>query len=340
MALLPELLPTTGTQTGALERGVQISPARDVIIDCDPGMDDATALMLAIRSGALNVRAITCATGNLLSDRCAQNTCRVLDVLRAGDIPVSAGALQPLVRQYAVDPFSHGSDGLADIGLPASSRVLDPRFAPDVIIDVAQQYPGISVLATAPLTNVALALMKAPGLTELISHIYFIGGNYGFNECSQLYGTGTTPQSEWNVLVDPEAVRLVFRSGIPLTAIGVDVWTREEMNLSEAELEQLASSDRPEARAVAGFVGFVKGRGYGSYCAYIDATAVALLLNPTMFSTREVGVDVETVSPLTLGMTVVERRVHHAWTDLPRINAAYDADFSSFREFVVETLSA
>jgi purine nucleosidase/pyrimidine-specific ribonucleoside hydrolase len=78
--------------------------------------------------------------------------------------------------------------------------------------------------------------------------------------------------------------------------------------------------------------------GYGRYCAYIDATAVALLLNPTMLSTREVGVDVETVSPLTLGMTVVERRVHHAWTNLPRINVAYDADFSAFREFIVETL--
>jgi purine nucleosidase/pyrimidine-specific ribonucleoside hydrolase len=317
-----------------------MSPVTDVIIDCDPGIDDASALMLAIRSGALNVRAITCVTGNLLADRCAQNACRVLDILRAGEIPVSVGALQPLVRQYAVDPFSHGSDGLADIGISSSSRQLDPRFAPDTIIEVAEQYPGISVLATAPLTNIALALMKAPRLVDLISHIYFIGGNYGFNECSQLYGTGTTPQSEWNVLVDPEATRLVFRSGIPLTAIGVDVWTREEMNLSDAELERLASSDRVEARTLAGFVGFVQGRGYGRYCAYIDATAIALLLNPTMFSTREVGVDVETVSPLTLGMTVVERRVHHAWTHLPRISVAYDADFSSFREFVVETLSA
>ncbi len=317
-----------------------MSYVTDVIIDCDPGMDDACALMLAIRSGALNVRAVTCATGNLLADRCAQNACRVLDVLRAGEIPVSAGALQPLVRQHAVDPFSHGSDGLGDIGIPSSTRPLDPRFAADTVIEVAQQHPGISLLATAPLTNVALALIKAPKIAELIGHIYFIGGNYGFNECSQLYGTGTTPQSEWNVLVDPEAARLVFRSGIPLTAIGVDVWTREEMNLSEAELERLASSDRPEARTVAGFVDFVQGRGYGRYCAYIDAAAVALLLNPTVFLTRDVGVDVETVSPLTLGMTVVERRVHHAWTDLPRINVAYDADFSSFREFVVETLCA
>jgi len=317
-----------------------MSHVSDVIIDCDPGIDDASALMLAVRSGALNVRAITCATGNLLADRCAQNACRVLDVLRAEEIPVSAGALQPLVRQYAVDPFSHGSDGLGEIGIPASRRPLDPRFAPDAIIEVARQYPGITVLATAPLTNLALALMKAPDLVDMIGHIYFIGGNYGFNECSQLYGTGTTPQSEWNVLVDPEATRLVFCSGIPLTAIGVDVWTREEMNFSEAELERLVRSERPEAQAIAGFVGFVERRGYGRYCAYIDATAVALLLNPTMFSTREVGVDVETVSPLTLGMTVVERRVHHAWTDLPRINAAYDADFSSFREFLVDTLSA
>ena len=256
----------------------------------------------------------------------------------AGEIPVATGALQPLTRQYAVDPFSHGTDGLGDIGLPASTRALDPRFAPDLIIEIVREHPGITLLATAPLTNIALALIKAPSLAELIGEIYCIGGNFGFHECSQLYGTGTTPLSEWNVLVDPEAARLVFRSGIPLTAIGVDVWTRDEMNLTDAELETLSSSARPEARAVAGFVGFVGRRGYGRYCAYIDCTAVAASLDPTFLSTREIGVDVETASPLTLGMTVVERRVHHAWKDLPRINAAYDADFARFRQLIVEVL--
>jgi inosine-uridine nucleoside N-ribohydrolase len=317
-----------------------VTGSTDVMFDCDPGIDDAGALMFALRSGRLNVRAISCATGNLAADRSAQNACRILDVTRAGEIPVAVGARQPIVRQHATDPFSHGADGLGDIGLPASTRGLDPRFAPDLLIETARRHPGIVLLATAPLTNIALALLKAPDLGEVISQIIFIGGNFGFHESCQIRGTGTTPLSEWNVVVDPEATRFIFRSGIPVTALGVDIWARDEINLSERELQKLWGSGRPEARAVAGFIKFVERRGYGRYCAYIDSVAVALLLDPSLFSLRRVPVDVETVSPLTLGMTIVDRRAHHAWTDLPQINAAYDADFSKVRELFVEALSS
>jgi inosine-uridine nucleoside N-ribohydrolase len=310
----------------------------DVIIDCDPGIDDAAAIMLAARSGALNIRAITCATGNMVATRSAQNACRVLDLLNAPGIPVAVGSGRPLVREHASDPFSHGTDGLGDLGLPASNRALDNRFGPDLLIEAARKNPGIVLLATAPLTNVALGLLKAPDLRDLLSRIVFIGGNFGFHECSQLHGTGTTPLSEWNVMVDPEAARLVFRSGIPMTVIGVDVWSRDEFNLTDAELKTLTRSARPEAQAVAGFVSFVEGRGYSRYCAYIDAAAVAIVLEPAAIMTRQVGVDVETVSPLTLGMTVVERRAHHAWTDLPRVEAAYDANFPVLRSLIVDTL--
>jgi inosine-uridine nucleoside N-ribohydrolase len=316
-----------------------MSGSTDVMFDCDPGIDDAAALMFALRSDRLNVRAVSCATGNLLADKSAQNACRILDLSGAGAIPVAIGARQPLVRQYATDPFSHGSDGLGDIGLPPSTRALDPRFAPDLLIETARRHPGIVLLATAPLTNVALALLKAPDLGELISQIIFIGGNFGFHECCQIHGTGTTPLSDWNVVVDPEATRSIFRSGIQVTALGVDVWTRDEINLSDSELQKLSGSGRPQAEAVAGFIRFVERRGYGRYCAYIDSMAVALLLDPLLFSTRRVPVDVETVSPLTLGMTVVDRRAHHAWADLPQIEVAYDAEFSKLRELFVEALS-
>ena len=100
------------------------------MIDCDPGIDDAAAIILALRSGAFNIRAITAATGNLVADRSAQNACRVLDLLGAGAVPVAVGARRPLVREHACDPFSHGADGLGDIGLPMSDRPLDPRFGP------------------------------------------------------------------------------------------------------------------------------------------------------------------------------------------------------------------
>jgi inosine-uridine nucleoside N-ribohydrolase len=311
----------------------------DILIDCDPGMDDAVAIMLALKSPGVRVHAITCATGNLLAQRCAENASKILDVLDAPPIPVAVGPAQPMVRAHAVDPFSHGADGLAETNLPLSSRPTDPRFAPDVIIETVDALPhSLTVIALAPLTNLALAMIKAPGIAERISQIYFIGGNYGFHECGQLFGTGTTPLSEWNVLVDPEAARIVFRSGVPLVAMGVDIWARPEMNLTDAELDLLRDSSKPEANLVARFVDFVQRRGYSRYSALIDALAVAVALDPTLVSTHEVGIDVETVSPLTLGMTVVERRVHHAWSELPRIRAAYDADFDRYREALVSAL--
>ncbi len=314
---------------------------KNILIDCDPGIDDATALMLAIKSADATVLAITCATGNLPADRSAENAGKILDLLAAPAIPLAVGPQHPLLRPHASDPFSHGPGGLGGISLPPSARPTDPRFAPDLIIDLATAHPHqLVIVATAPLTNLALAVTKAPKIADLISHVYFIGGNFGFNECAQLYGTGTTPLSEWNVIVDPEAARIVFHSGIPLTAIGVDVWTRPEMNLTNAELAQLKSSPRPEAQTVARFVDFVEHRGYGRYCAYIDALAVATALDPALIRTHQVRVDVETHSPLTLGMTVVERRVHHAWQNLPVIHAAYDADFDHYRALLVRTLTS
>src|SRR5581483_5034314 len=187
---------------------------KPVLIDCDPGVDDAVALIAALKSHELDVRAITAATGNVRADRSADNGFKILRVLGAPDIPVARGPLQPLIRPHASDPFSHGADGLADRGLPMSHRKLDQRFAADLIIDsIAQESDKLSVIATAPLTNLALAIIKNPDIVEKIEQVYFIGGNYGFNDYAQMYGTGTTPLSEWNVLVDPEAARIVFRSG-------------------------------------------------------------------------------------------------------------------------------
>src|SRR6266568_2788277 len=309
-----------------------------ILIDCDPGIDDAVALIAAVKSEDLEVEAITATTGNLRADHCAANVLKVLDLLDAPPIPVACGPLQPLVRPHAVDPLSHGSDGLGGRGLPPSERKLDSRFAADLIIDTVDQHGDLIIVATAPLTNLALAIIKRPDIAEKVGHVYFIGGNYGFNEYSQLYGTGTTPLSEWNVLVDPEAARVVFRSGVPITAMGVDVWTQPGMNLDDAEIEALARSDRPEARLVSHFEEFVEHRGYLRYCALIDALATIAALDPSIIRTHRVGVDVETSSPLTLGMTVVERRVYHGRTDLPHIDAAYDVDFACFKRTLLELI--
>jgi len=313
----------------------------DVLLDCDPGIDDATGMLFALKTAAIELRAITCPTGNLVASQCAANALKILDVMDAPDIPVAVGTEQPLVRRHAVDPFSHGGDGLGDTELPVSSRSIDKRFAPDLIIDTVAAYPdGLIVIATAPLTNLALALTKAPRIAGMIEHVYMIGGAYGFNEYAQLLGTGTTPLSEWNILVDPEAAQIVFRSGVPLTAMGVDVWTQPAMCFTDDELAELKAAGTPEAQLVARFVDFVESRGYGRYCAQIDSLAMVAALEPELLSIHEVGIGVETMSPLTLGMTVVERRLRHAWTDLPRIRAAYNVDFDRYRRVLVDALVA
>lgn len=310
-----------------------------VLIDCDPGMDDALALILALRSPEVQVEAITAATGNLPADRTSANVRRVLDLLDAPDIPVAQGPLAPLVRPYPRDPFSHGDDGLGDTRLPVSSRPLDPRPAPEVIIDTVRAHPGeVTIVATAPLTNLALAVQRAPDIVADVPRVVAIAGAYGFNEFAQLYATGGNPVSEWNVYVDPDAARIVFRSGLPITAIGVDVWGRPDLNFAPQHLAALAQADTRTSRFALAMIAFVESRAYQSYTVQIDAMAVAAVLDPTLLGTERLRVDVETSSPLTLGQTVVDRRRHHAWTDLPEIEAACSIEVGPYLDLLVGAL--
>jgi purine nucleosidase/pyrimidine-specific ribonucleoside hydrolase len=314
--------------------------AQRVLIDCDPGMDDAVALLLAIASDDLQIDAITAATGNLTADRTSENARKVLDLAGAGDIPVAQGPIRPLVRAYPRDPFSHGDDGLGGTNLPASRRALDRRSAPQAIIDVVRSHPGeVTIIATAPLTNVALALLQAADIAQHVNRLVAIAGAFGFNDYATRYATGDNPVSEWNVRVDPEAARIVFRSGMPILALGVDVWGRPTLNFSAAHIDRLRRSGTDAARFAATLAAYVEGRGYGTYTMHIDAMAVAAVLDPTLFRTERVRVDVETAGELTVGQTVVDRRVHHSWSHLPTIDAAFDVDAERYLELLVGSLA-
>ena len=311
-----------------------------VVVDCDPGMDDALALILALGSPELNVEAITCATGNFRADRSSINARRVLDLIGAPALPVAQGSLEPLAREWPRDPFSHGDDGLGNAGLPGTDRPLDPRFAPDVIVETVMAHPGeVTVIALAPMTNLALALRREPRVAANVSRIVATAGAFGFNEYAGLHATGDNPVSEWNVFVDPEAARVVFHAGAPVTAIGVDVWGRPEMNFRPPHLDALAAADTPAARFALRLVGFVEGRHYQSYTTLIDGLTVAAVVDPTLIQTERVRVDVETCSPLTLGQTVVDRRQYHQWPHLPEIDAARDADFERYLDRLVDALT-
>lgn len=303
---------------------------RRVLIDCDPGLDDAVALMFAIGSERLEVKGITTVSGNLQADRCSINARKILELIDAHGIPVARGMQTPLVRPYPRDPFSHGDDGLANQGLSDPSIAEDARFAPDMIVEYANRFSGdLTLLSLGPLTNVALALMRDPSLPKKLSELILIGGSYGLHTDSTLQATGDNPASEWNIYVDPEAARLVFNAGFKLTAIGLDVATHKSIALGPEQIAALEASHKKSAAFLRGVLTFVQSRGFHSSCALIDSVAVAAAVNPSVLTTQTFRVGIETQGELTRGQTIVDRRTHFQWTHLPLVNVAtkIDADF-------------
>jgi inosine-uridine nucleoside N-ribohydrolase len=324
--------PFTGPAWGA--------DVKNLLIDTDPGMDDALAIALAHRSAMLDVKAITAVTGNLPSDRTAANALKILDLLGAPDIPVAQGPLLPSAGDYPSDPFSHGSDGLAESHFPNSTRGLDDRSAAHLIVDVVNEHAGdITLCALGPLTNIAAALQLDPGLPAKVSELIIIGGSFGETPYAWSQATGDNPVSEWNIFVDPEAAQTVFRANFELLAVGLDIATHPDINFREHDLETLRASPAPEAALALRVVEFVGRRGYQSYCSLIDSVAVAVAIDRTLVEVTSLHCDVATEDRLTRGMTVVDRRAHHRWRDLPLITVARDLAFGRFLDLVTSELA-
>ena len=313
---------------------------KKVLIDCDPGIDDALALILALKCNRLQIEAITAVTGNLTADRCFSNIHKVLNFIGVDSIPTAQGPLKPLVRDFPSDPFSHGADGLGNTNLPEPALPPNRLYAPDLIVDTVNRHANdITIVATGPLTNIALAIMKDPDLPKKVNELIIIGGAFGFDRSAALNATGDNPVSEWNIYVDPEAARLVFHAGFKLVALGLDVATRSDVNFVDADIQRLQSSSDSKAKFALDLVAFSAGRGFQSYTCLIDSTAVAAAIDPSLFVTKRIHVDIETQSTLTRGQTVTDIRDNFRWTHLPAIDAAYDADFPAFRDLVVATLT-
>lgn len=312
---------------------------KNIIIDCDPGMDDSLAIILAAKSPLLSIKAITTVAGNYPVEITSQNALKTLELINAEAIPVAKGMSKPLVRELADDPFSHGADGQAENNLPDPKRVLHSTHAVDLIIETVKAHAGdIEIVALAPLTNIAMALKKAPEIKPMIKQITTIAGAFGLNKYATVNATGDTPQSEWNVYVDPEAANLVFQSGVKVQAIGLDVATHFDVNFGEQELALLRQSSNPEAAFLLQMVRFVTGRGFESYCVLIDSLAVAATIDPSLVSTLSARVGVETKGELAFGMAVMDTRHHHGWSQLPEIEVAYQANYQRFLEMVMESV--
>ena len=325
------------------------APVIPVLIDCDPGMDDALALIVALKTERLRVCAVTSVSGNLPAGRCYRNihtVLRLMGVPAAGadGLPTGCGAPQPLVRELAHDPFSHGADGLGETGLVPAPVPSVPRFGPDLLVEQARRHARdhdpLTVVTLGPLTNVALALQIEPRLPQLVRRLIVLGGAFGLQREAALHATGDNPVSEWNVYVDPEAARRVFHAGFDLTAVGLDVATHRGVLLTAVDQDRLRASGRPEARLARGMLDFVLQRGFPSYCVLIDSCAVAAAARPGLIETVSLRCGVETAGELTRGQTVTDVRRNFRWRRLPEIKAARDADFPALRAFILDALCA
>ena len=310
---------------------------KKIILDCDPGMDDSMAIVMAAKAPGLKLMAVTTVNGNYPADITCINARKVLEMLGREDIPVAKGMERPMVRNAPKDPFTHGKDGQAENFLPDPKMPLDSRHAVDLLIDLIKENPGeITVIATGPMSNIAMAITKAPEIKSMIKEIIAISGAFGLNEYAFLNATGDTPQSEWNVYVDPEASKIVYESGIPMTALGLDVATHFDVDFTEEEIKSLEDSEKKEAGFLRQAIHFNGNRGFDAYCTVIDCMAVAYAIDPSLVQTMKTRVGVETKDGLTLGMTVVDRRHHHVWENLPIIEIGCDVDYERFLKLVLE----
>jgi purine nucleosidase len=277
---------------------------RKIIIDTDPGQDDAAAIMLALGSpDELEVLGITAVAGNVPVALTSRNVRIVCELCNRRDVKVFAGADRPLVRQLVTAEHVHGKTGLDGPELDEPTMPLQPQHAVDFIIEtLLAEEPGTVTLCTlGALTNIALALNKAPEIAPRVRELVMMGG--GFFE-----GGNITPAAEFNIYVDPDAAEIVFKSGIPIVMMPLDVTHR--VLTYKARVEKIKAIGSPAAVAMAEMLEFFERfdiEKYGSDGGPLhDPTVIAYLLRPDLFKGRDCNVEIETKSELTAGMTVVD----------------------------------
>ena len=277
---------------------------RSIIIDTDPSPDDAVAILVALASPEeLEVLAVTVVAGNVPLELTAKNARKALELARRTETAVYAGAAAPLVRKLITAEHVHGRTGFDGYELPDPVTPLGDGFAPEVIVDLVMSRPpgDVTLCCLAPLTNIALTLAKEPRLAGHLREIVLMGG--AFSE-----GGNITPAAEFNIYVDPEAAARVFACGAPITMIPLDC-THQALTTA-SRLNRLRSLGTPLAEAFYHLLAFNKifdVRKYGWEGGPLhDPTVIAYLLAPELFQGRDVNVNIECSSPLTLGMTVVD----------------------------------
>lgn len=280
------------------------SGKRRIILDCDPGQDDAVNLLLAIASpDVFDILGVTAVAGNVPLALGEKNARRIVELSGAADIPVFAGCARPMARTLVTAHHVHGESGLDGMTLFEPRIELKSRHGVDFIIEtlLAAQPSSVTLVPTGPLTNIAMALVKEPRITERIEEIVLMGG-------AMREGGNITPSAEFNIFVDPHAVDIVLRCGRPITMIGLDA--THQVLCSKPRINKIRAIGGPVAEAVYGMLSFYSRHDSAKYgvdgAPLHDPCTVAYLLAPSLFAAKPCHVTVETSSSLTIGHTAVD----------------------------------
>ena len=303
-----------------------------IILDCDPGHDDAVALLLAHGSPEIELLAVTTVVGNQTLEKVTRNALAIARVANITGVPFAAGCDRPLVRTIETAPDIHGDSGMDGPELPEPTLELDRRHAVDLIIDtvMAHEPNTVTLVPTAGLTNIALAVRKEPRLAERVKEVVLMGGGYHVGNWSAV--------AEFNIKIDPEAAHIVFNEKWPLTMVGLDL-THQALATDEVAARIAAVGTKP-AKFVGELLEFF-GHAYKDAQGFDfppvhDPCAVAYVIDPSVMTTRRVPLDVELTGTLTLGMTVADFRAP-APADC-NTSVAVDLDHEKFWGLVVDAL--
>jgi pyrimidine-specific ribonucleoside hydrolase len=292
-----------------------------IVIDCDPGHDDAIAILLALASPEVELRGVVTVAGNQTVDKTTRNALRVLELAGRADVPVVRGAAEPLRRPLRTAAHVHGESGLDGPDLP------EPTAAPSSDDPAEWLGPGIVLVATGPLTNVARLVERGVHIDEIV----WMGG--------AMAEGNVTPAAEFNAFVDPEAAAIVFRSGVPLTMVGLDVTHKALFTRAHADrLRGTGASGRVVAE-LSDFFQLFHERRYGFDGSPIhDAMAVAHVIDRTLLTTVHCNVEIETSSRFCDGRTVVDRWLVTGGSRNAHVGV--DVDAARFLELLIERIAA
>ncbi|MEM8240033.1 nucleoside hydrolase [Morganella morganii subsp. sibonii] len=305
---------------------------KKIILDCDPGHDDAIALLLAYGNPEIELLAVTTVVGNQTLEKVTRNALAVARIAGITGIPFAAGCPRPLIREIETAPDIHGDSGLDGPVLPEPVLALDPRHAVQLIIDTIMAHPPktITLVPTAGLTNIALAARLEPRIIDRVKEVVLMGGGYHTGNWSAV--------AEFNIKIDPEAAHIVFNAGWPLTMVGLDL-THQALATPEV-ISKITAVGTAPAQFVLELLEFF-GTMYKSaqgfdYPPVHDPCAVAYVIDPSVMTTRKVPLDVELTGTLTLGMTVADFRSPAPADCLTQV--AVKLDHTRFWELVTDAL--